>query len=164
MIEFTQVISDADYKKAIAKHYFGYKYTYISPVVGVILILGLVVLTLISPDESPKAPVFLFLLGLLMILRPVFYIQNIFKSIKSGKFSSNESTITITDDNRIIADTNGDVSSLNLADLYSYYNTKTFLFLYVFRNQFLILDKRQMSTEGMESLLAILESLEVKKR
>ena len=164
MTEFTQVISDADYKKAIAKHYFSYKYTYASPVLGLLLILGLLVVTFVSPEEAPKAPVFLYLLGAFMLLRPLFYVQNVFKSIKTSTFSSNETRIKILEDNRIITGSNGNLTSLNLADLYAYYDTDIFLFLYVFRNQFIILDKRQMSAASAEGLLRSLESLQIKKK
>jgi len=164
MTEFTQVISDADYKKAIAKHYFSYKYTYASPVLGLLLILGLLVVMFVSPEGAPRAPVFLYLLGAFMLLRPLFYIQNVFKSIKTSKFSSKETSIKITEDNRIITDSGGNSTTLNLADLYAYYDTNIFLFLYTFRNQFLILDKRQMSAASVEGLLRSLEFLEVKKK
>jgi len=164
MTEFTQVISDTDYKKAIAKHYFSYKYTYASPVFGLLLILSLLLVTFVAPDEAPSAPVFLYLLGVFMLLRPLFYIQNVFKSIKASKFSSNETSIKITEDNRIITDSGGSSTSLNLADLYAYYDTNSFLFLYVFRNQFIILDKRQMSAASIDGLLSSLESLQIKKK
>jgi len=128
------------------------------------LILGLLVVTFVSPEEAPKAPVFLYLLSAFMLLRPLLYVQNVFKSIKTSKFSSNETSIKITEDNRIITDSSGNSTSLNLADLYAYYDTDIFLFLYVFRNQFIILDKRQMSAASVEGLLRSLESLEVKKK
>ena len=164
MTEFTQVISDGDYRKAIAKHYFGYKYTYISPILGLLLFLGLLITTIFLPDVFTETPIFLFLLAAFLLLRPILYIQNVFKSMKTSKFSSNETNIQITDDNKIITNTNGNTTSLNLADLYSYYDTNSFLFLYASRNQYLVLDKRQMNTKNVDNLIRTLDSLRIKKK
>lgn len=164
MTEFNQAISDRDYKKAIAKHYFGYKYTYVSPILGLLLFLALLVTTIFLPDVSPETPIFLFLLAAFLLLRPILYIQNVFKSIKTSKFSSGETNIKITDDNEIITSNNGNLTSLNLADLYSYYDTRPFLFLYASRNQYLILDKRQMNTTDVHNLLRNLNELNIKKK
>jgi len=164
MTEFNQAITDRDYKKAIAKHYFGYKYTYISPVLGLLVILGLLIVIIFLPDVFPETPIFLFLLAAFLLLRPIFYIQNVFKSIKTSKFSSGETNIKITDDNKIITSSNGNLTSLNLADLYSYYDTKPFLFLYASRNQYLILDKRQMNTADVDNMLKTLNDLNIKKK
>ena len=163
MIEFNQVISDKDYLRAIAIHYFGYKYTYISPVLGIILIWGLLIMTLGFPHAFRETPVFPFLLGAFLILRPIFYIQNVFRSIKSNKLSSIETSIKITDDEIIITTNNGNMTVNKLADLYSYYDTKSFLFLYLSRNQYLIIDKRQMRT-NVEELTNTLDRLHIKKR
>lgn len=164
MTEFNQAISDRDYKKAIAKHYFGYRYTYISPVLGLLLIVGLLIMTIFLPDVFPETPIFLFLLAVFLLLRPILYVQNVFKSIKTSKFSSGETNIKITDDNKIITSSNGNLTSLNLADLYSYYNTKHFLFLYASRNQYLVLDMRQMNTTDVDNMLRTLNYLRIKKK
>ncbi|HLT41480.1 MAG TPA: YcxB family protein [Sphingobacteriaceae bacterium] len=163
MTKFNQVISDKDYKKAIAIHYFGYTYTYISPILGIMLLLGLLISTLGFSNVFPEKPIFLFLLSAFLILRPVFYIQNIYKSIKSNKLSSNETNIRITDDEKIITTSNGNLTSINLADLYSYYDSKFFLFLYVSRNQYLIIDKRQIR-DNIDGLIKTLDNLNIKKR
>ena len=67
MIESTQDLSEKDYKKVIAMHYFGYKYTYFNPILGIILLSTLVVFGLINPEILRKEFVFLFLIGLITI-------------------------------------------------------------------------------------------------
>lgn len=164
MTEFNQAISDSDYKKAIAKHYFSYKYTYISPILGIFILLVLLISFLFLPNVISSTGLFLFLLATFLVLRPVLYIQNVFKSVKTSKFSSYETNIKITDDDRIITNTGGNLSSLNLADLYCYYDTYPFLFLYVSRNQYLVLDKRQINLKDVEILVRTLDSLNIQKK
>jgi hypothetical protein len=164
MIVFTQMISDGDYKKAIAKHYFRYKYTYISPILGFLMLLVLVIIHFVYEDFFSETSVILFLLSLFMLLRPIFYIQNVFRSIKTSKISSNEANIKITDDDKLITDSNGNQTSLNLADLYAYYDTKIFLFLYLSRSQYVILDKRQLNNSNANLVVQVLDSFKIKKR
>jgi hypothetical protein len=162
MIEFTQTISDGDYKWAIAEHYFGYKYTYVVPVLGVLLILGLLTGAVFFEGLFPETPILLYVGAIIMVIRPVFYIYNVFNSIKTDKFSSSEVSVKVTDDNKIITSTNGNMSSFSLIDLYAYYDTRKFLFLNLSRNQYLILDKRQFT--GSNNLIRVLILLKVKER
>jgi len=164
MIEYTQVISDKDYRKAIAIHYFGYKFTYILPVMGFLIIFGLLIYLILMPEGYPSPPILLYLLGAYMIFRPLYYIQNVFKSFKTSNLFSNETDITITNDKKIIISNGGNLSSINLSDLYTYANTKNFIFLYVARNQYVIFDKRQMDDSSIAELLFMLTSLNIKKR
>ncbi len=164
MIEFKQTISDIDYKKAIALHYFGYKYTLINPILGAILLLIIVTLVIINSEFFNGKTFFLLLVSSFLITRPLFYIQNVFKNSKSNKMFSKQTNIQITDDNKIITSIGENVSTVKLTNLYLYDNKKTFLFLYIAKNQYLILDKRQMSKTQIENLIKILNRLKIKKR
>ena len=164
MAEFIQEISDRDYKKAIAIHYFGYKYTYINPILGIILLLWLFTTTILVPDEIGGNTFFLFLLACLLLLRPVFYIQNAFKSIKTYKLTSHEMKVQLTEDNKITTTSLGNSTTMNLKDLYAYKNSKGFLFLYASRNQYLILDKKQIPLTVTENLLNSLNKLNINKK
>jgi hypothetical protein len=164
MIEFNQIISDGDYKRAIAKHYFGYKYTYISPILGLLTLLGLITITFLYKGFFSETSIVLYLLAFFMLLRPILYINNVYTSIKTSKLSSNELNIKFTDDAKLITSSNGNQTSLNLADLYAYYNTKLFLFLYLSRNQYIILDKRQLNDSNASLVVQVLDSLKIKRR
>ena len=164
MIDFNQNILEKDYKKAIAIHYFGYKYTLINPILGVVMILGLLFGTLTGLLSIDNKTLLIFLLGVFLILRPFFYVQNVFKSIKSNKMSSIAVNIKITDDNKMITQNHNNISSINLADLYLYCDTKSFLYLYIARNQYIILDKGQIMKEQVNSILDNLKRLGIKKR
>jgi len=163
MTEFTQTISDNKYKKAIAIHYFGYKYTYIGPVLGCIMLLGLLILAIMLPKGYPEPPFYMYFLGAFLLLRPIYYIHNVHKNYKTGN-SSAETHFKITRDKRIEISNNGNLSSLNLKDLYAYSVSKTFIFLYVARNQYLFLEKRQMDETSIYEMLNNLNSLGIKNR
>jgi hypothetical protein len=164
MIEFTQMISDRDYKKAIAKHYFGYKYTYISPILGLLILLCLLTLHFVYKGFFHETSIFLYLLAFFMLFRPILYIKNVFNSFKTSKFFSNEVYIKITDDAKLMTNGNGIETSINLADLYAYYNTKIFLFLYLSRNHYIIIDKRQLNNSDVNHVVHALDSFKIKKR
>lgn len=164
MIEFSQRISDGDYKKAIAKHYFGYKYTYISPILGLFMLLGILTIQIVFDGFFSESTILVYLLALFMLLRPIIYINTVFNSIKTSRASSNEMNIKITDDSKLITDSDGNQTFSNLVDLYAYYDTKIFLFLYLSRNQYVILDKRQMKSSNAAFVIQLLDSLKITKR
>ncbi len=165
MTMFNQLISERDYKLAIAIHYFAYKYTYITPVLGLLMILSFLIVTVVGPkDLFPDPPYILLLLGVFLVVRPLFYIFNVFNSIKSSKLSLVESTVNITADDTITTSTGGNINSFNLKDLYAYLNAKSFIFLYVARNQYLILDKRRMDQADIDNLFGALVRLNIKER
>ena len=163
MIEFKQSISDSDYRKAIAIHYFGYGYTYINPILGLILLLVVIPLIIASPTSLDYGSIILLVLGLFLMVRPMLYINNVFRSIKSNKMSPTETSIQITED-RIVITTQDNIESVHLRNLYAYCNKQTFLFLYFARNQYLVLDKRKMSQAQLEKAVERLEKLNIKRR
>ncbi|GEM_PF-1335488 len=164
MIEFSQRISDGDYKKAIAKHYFGYKYTYISPILGLFMLLGILTIQIVFDGFFSESTILVYLLALFMLLRPIIYINTVFNSIKISRASSNEMNIKITDDSKLITDSDGNQTFSNLVDLYADYDTKIFLFFYLSRNQYVILDKRQMKSSNAAFVIQLLDSLKITKR
>ena len=162
-MKFTQTISDKNLKKAIYLHYFGSKYTYVAPVLGILLFLATSVLFVLSPcPEIPKLGgrfILLLLISSCLALRPWYYVQNVFKSI-----SSDTTTIEISDDYKL---TTGEKESsfsvtVNISDLHSYAERKNFLFLYASRAQFLILDKKQMTEEQEKTLLGLLTEFQIR--
>jgi uncharacterized membrane protein len=163
MIEFDQNIDDKKYKKAIAIHYFGYKYTYISPILG-FLVLIIMLMNLILIGEFQQNQIILAFLGAFFLIRPFLYVQNVFKSIKTKNFGTNETRIKFTDDEKIIVEIGENSSKVNLKDLYAYYNKGYFLFLYIARNQYLIIDKTKLTEEQLENIINILNRLGIKKR
>jgi len=164
MIEITQKISDKDYKRAIAIHYFGYKYTYINPILGLFILFGLLIITLGFPEFRSDTTLILFMLAAFLVLRPILYIQNVFKSVKSNKLSSNEIDITIADNENFSIQINGNLTTMKFEDLYAYNNSRDFLFLYVSRNQYTFLDKRKMIEVDVNHLVRILDSYNIKNR
>ncbi len=164
MIEINQTISDKDYKKVIALHYFGYKYTFINPILGILIILITIIFGIRNPEIFDEKIVFLILISLFLIIRPFLYIRNIFKSSKSNKTLMKKTNIKITDDDKIVTTVGENVSTISFKDLYSYFDKKTFLLLYLARNQYLIIDKKIMSNSQVESLINTLNRLKIRKR
>ncbi len=165
MIGLEQKLSTKDLKKAIRIHYFGYKYTYINPILGVGIVLISTYYLVMRSWLLDKNVIILFLLGIFLILRPVIYVQNILKCLKSSKVSPrNKATIQITDDNKIIASVEDNSTTIDLKDLYSYCDKNDFLFLYLAKNQYFLLDKKQMSADHVHHLTKILATLNIKKR
>jgi YcxB-like protein len=164
MIEFSQTISDQEYKKAIAIHYFGYKYTYINPILGVIILSVTVFKGINNAGPITHTTVFICLLSIFLLIRPLLYIQNVFKSIKSNKLSSNKVNIKITDDDKIQTEVDDNTSSISMKDLYSYFDSKNFLYLYMARNQYFILDKNNISSNQISDIVNTLNRLNIKER
>ena len=164
MIEISQNLSDKDYKKAIALHYFGYKYTWISPILGVLMSITFMISALLNPGTIDNKLIFAILFSVYLIIRPFLYIQNVFKSQKSNKTLLKETEIKITEDNKMITMIGENSSSINLLDLYSYMDKKNFLILYLAKNQYQIIDKRLLKNSESEILTAKLKELGIKNR
>lgn len=99
-----------------------------------------------------------------IILLAAGHANNVFNSIKTSRISSNEMNIKVTDDAKLITDSDGNQTLFNLSDLYAYYDTKIFLFLYLSRNQYIILDKRQMKASNAALVVQLLDSLKITNR
>lgn len=164
MIEISQNLSDKDFKKAIALHYFGYKYTLINPILGILILSVFAIYGIFNPEIFNEKSIFLILIGLYLVIKPFLYIQNVFKSQKSNTLLSKKTEIRITEENKIIVSAGENVSSFNLSDLYSYFDKKKFLLLYIAKNQYQIIDKTLLTNSEAEMLVRKLKELGIKKR
>jgi len=164
MFSFTQHLSDKDLRRALRIHYFGYKYTLITPALGALVALYFLVDLVIHPDQFNPSKLLLLIAGLFFILRPRLYITNIFRNIRSQKISESPATIRLTEDEKISSQV-GESNSVNaLQELFAYADKQDFLFLYVARNNFLILDKRLMPQGMLEKLISLLLHHRIRKK
>jgi len=164
MYTYTQHLSDKDLRRALRIHYFGYKYTLITPALGALVALYFLVDLVIHPDQFNPSKLLLLIAGLFFILRPRLYITNIFRNIRSQKISESPATIRLTEDEKISSQVGESNSVIALQELFAYADKQDFLFLYVARNNFLILDKRLMP-QGMHSqILSIFAKFRIKRR
>jgi len=164
MQKFTQKLSDQDLRKALRIHYFGYKYTLITPIMGAAVSLYLLYLIINSPWPPEPTMWLLLIAGAFFILRPRLYINRILSNIKSQKMFAGSMSIELTEDERIIATAGDSMSVMPLKDLYGFTNRQDFLHLYLAKNNFLILDKREMSETMLEKLISLLEKHAIRKR
>jgi hypothetical protein len=163
MMQFNQHISEKDYKRAILLHYFGYKYTYITPVLGAFVFVTMT-LNLIFTHEIDQGKIIAILLSLFLMARPFLYVQNIIRSIRLQKNAFSFTTIKFTDNGEIEIRVDDNYSSIRLKDLIAYTSKKNFLFLYVARNQFILIDKTKLSDDEFARVVDILKDLGVNKR
>lgn len=157
-MEFTQEISKRSYKKAIIKHYFAFGFTYINPVFGVTLIL--IFLFMIFPVEEFEKKSFLYLLGgVFLLLRPLIYVNQIASIHRVGlmKFELNNlDEMTISQ--------NGTSSSFFINELYAYADRGDFLFLYLTKYRFHVIDKRQAAKPFLDQLNTKLNNYGILKK
>ena len=151
-MEFTQEISKQEYKKAILRHYFAFGFTYINPIVGVTLIL--VFLFMIFPIQAFEKKSFLYLLGgVFLLLRPWIYVNQIASMHKKGimKFELNNlEEMTISQ--------NGSSTSFFIKELYAYADRGEFLFLYLTKYRFHVIDKQQADQAFLDKLKTMLNN------
>ncbi|MCX2746166.1 YcxB family protein [Mangrovivirga sp. M17] len=164
MITINQTLSDKESKKAIAKHYFGYKYTLINPIIGLITILGIISIWILNSEILNYKFLVVFGLGIYLLLRPVIYIQNVFKSMNSNNKLSDDLKILIDADDRIITNIGENKSIFSIKDLYAYYEVKDFLFLYVSKNMYLIIKRDSVENSEYPELINVLKRHNIKKR
>lgn len=163
MIEFNQHLSEREYKRAILLHYFGYKYTYITSVLGAFLFV-MMVLNIIFTQEIDQGKIIPILLSLFLMARPFLYVQNIIRSIRTQKNAFGFTTIKFTENGEIESRAGDNFSSIRLKDLIAYTSKKNFLFLYVARNQFILIDKTKLLDDEFARVIDILKTLGITKR
>jgi hypothetical protein len=164
MYTFSQQLSDKDLRNALRIHYFGYIYTLITPVLGALISLYFIATMIIQPESFNPSKLLLLIAGLFFILRPRLYITNIFRAIRSQKNAEFPATINLTEDNKIESHVGESSSTISLEELFAYADKQNFLFLYVTRNNFLILDKREMPVGMHEKLISLLLIFRIKKK
>ena len=164
MIEFEQKITSVEYTKAVAIHYFGYKYTLINPVLGFTILILLGIVSVTTPEMINTTFFILLVLAVYLLLRPLIYIQGAYQATKSNEAFFELTQITITDDEKMIARANGDESSVYLKSMYAYSDTKDFIFLYYSRVQYFLLNKRYMKSNQIEEVVSKIERLGIKAR
>ncbi len=157
-MEFTQEISKQEYKKAIMRHYFAFGFTYINPIVGVTLIL--IFLFMIFPTQAFEKKSFLYLLGgVFLLLRPWIYVNQIASIHTKGimKFELNNlDEMTISQ--------NATSTSFFINELHSYAYRDEFLFLYLTKYRFHVIDKKQAGQLFLDHLNTILISNGIHKK
>lgn len=165
MIQFQQTLSDKDYKRAFLRHYFKAKYRYITLVMGYFLLLlslvGIIGGILNGPNFLPNSIV-LIAFGLVFALSPYLTVRSWTKNIKSSKLFSATTNYQITNDS-IIVSVGENTFTVNLRELYSFYNKDRFLMLYISKVQFYIIDKEKLSIEQTEVITDRLKSLGIKE-
>ncbi len=164
MQSFTQNLSDKDLKKTLRIHYFGYKYTLITPVMGGLVSLYLIYHIIANPGLPEPAIWLLLIAGAFFILRPRLYINRIFSNIKARKIAEETMSITLTDDEKISSVVGESQSLIPLKELHRYADKQDFFFLYVSKDNFLVLDKREMPTGFLNKLHDIMEKYNIRKR
>lgn len=162
-MNFTQKINEKDFKKALYLHYFSFKYTWINPILGVLMILIAVCLSIVYKLFDTNILI-VILLGLFLTIRPWWYVRQVLNSGRTDKTCSTEFEVEITDDDKIVTRQGEDYSSICLSNLYAWYDKSPFLFLYSARNQYLVLDKRQMTDDQVHDLTERLDQMHVRKR
>ncbi len=164
MIEIEQKVTKAEYIKAVTIHYFGYKYTLINPVLGLVILILLSMAGIIVPEMINPSFYILLALSVYLLLRPLIYIQSVYQAAKSSKSFFEPTQITITDEEKISASANGDETSVYLKNLYAYYNTKDFIYLYYSKAQYLLLNKRYMEPRQVKEVVSIIKQIGVRSR
>jgi hypothetical protein len=164
MDSFTQKLSDKDLRRTLRIHYFGYKYTLITPVIGALVSLYFIFTLIRDPESYEHTTLLLVIAGVFFLLRPRLYINKIFSNIKSQKISEGTMTIQLTDDEKVISSIGQTQSVIPLKDLYAQADKQDFLFLYVAKNNFLALDKREMPGAMLQKIKDILKRYNIRKR
>lgn len=164
MNSFTQQISDEDLRKALRIHYFGYKFTLITPVLGALISLYFLVNLITQPDAFNPSKLLLLIAGVFFILRPRLYITNIFRAIRSQKNADLPANIELTEHETLVSRVGESSSIIALKELFAYADKQDFLFLYVGRNNFLILDKRVMPELMYQQMVRIFEHYRIKRK
>lgn len=163
MIKFSQKIDKKTYMRAIIKHYFAYGYTYIAPIIGIVL-FSLSLFLLIRTGEMKESQMVFGLLSLILIARPYLYAYNIFKSVQSNNFNSDKTKIQFTDDDKLIVEFGENCSSMQLKDLYAYYIKTNLLYLYSTRNQYILIDLSKINEVELKHIIDTLKGFDIKKR
>ncbi len=163
-IEFKQNLSDKDFKKAIAIHYFGLKYTFINPVFGFIILVMFIALNFKFGFLFEPSFLVLVVIALFLMARPLLYIQSVFNNSKTNKTLHQETTFQFTEDDKIIASANENQSIFKLNDLYAYSNKKTLILLYISKVQYYIIDKKVIDNTKQDLIVGKLLELGIKKK
>jgi len=165
MITIRQKLKTEDYKKALYTHFFSYGYTFISPVLGISLLLTLLTLWGIYGFDFDYRTVLVVLISLFLISRPMRYVYQVLSSYKTSPDFGKEMQIQFWDEeDKIVATSKHSSSTFIFKNLYAYCNKKRFFFLYASNNQFMILDKNQMKNEEVSTLLEWVNKRGIKKR
>lgn len=165
MIIVHQILNTEVYKKALYVHYFNFRYTFISPVLGISLLLVLFILWWVHKFDLDYRAIFVILFSFFLISRPTRYVYQLLSSHKTSPDFGKEIQIQFSDEEDKIATTSEHSSStLSFKDLYAYCDKKRFLFLYASKNQFMILDKNQIRTEDVSMLLYWIRKRGIKKK
>jgi hypothetical protein len=164
MESFTQKLSDKDLRRTLRIHYFGYKYTLITPVIGGLVTLYLLFTLISDPQSYEHTTLLLMVAGVFFMIRPRLYISKIFANIKSQKISEGTMTVQLTEDEKVVSSVGESKSIFPLKDLYAHADKQDFLFLYVAKNNFLALDKREMPATMLHKLTGIMDKNNIKKR
>lgn len=143
-------MSKRDYKKAILKHYFAFGFTLINPIVGTFLIL--VFIYMIFPPEEFENKSFLYLLGgVFLLLRPWIYVTQIASVHRKG-----EMKFELNQEDELTVSQNGKSATSNIADLYAFADRGQFVFLYMTKFRFHVIDKKQAGGDFLRYLDGIL--------
>jgi len=149
-MEFTQEMSRSDYKRAILKHYFAFGFTYINLVMGILLIAAFIYK--LFPLEAFENKSFLYLLGgVFLILRPWIYVSQIASVYRQG-----EMKFEINEEDELTLSQNGKSSTINIKELYAFADRGQFVFLYMTKFRFHVIDKRQAGGDFLRYLDGIL--------
>lgn len=163
-VEFKQNLSEKDFKKAIAIHYFGFKYTYINPAIGVVLLVIFIALNLKFGFLFEPSFLVLVAVALFLIARPWLYVQNVYKSSKTNKTLHKEAIFQFTDEDKIVAIVGENQSTFSLKDLYAFSNKKTLILLYISKTQYFIIDKKAIDEQKQEMITNKMKELGIKKK
>ncbi len=164
MHSFTQNLSDKDLRKTLRIHYYGYKYTLITPVLGALVTLFFLVRLALDPQSFEPVVLLVLVAGVFFMLRPRLYISRIFANIKSQKLTGQPLNVQLDDDEKIVSTAGDSQSVISLKELHRYAETSDFLFLYVTKNNFLALDKREMPSAMLQKVKSIIEKYRIRKR
>lgn len=165
MIAICQKLKSEDYKRAMFVHFFSYGYAFIGPISGIILLVITLILWGVCDFDFSYRIILVVLISLYLISRPVRYVYQVFSAYKTSPDFGKEMQIQFFDEeDRIVVTSNYSSSTLAFKDLYAYCNKKRFLFLYASKNQFMILDKNQMKSEEVSTLLEWIRKRGIKKR
>ncbi len=163
MIEFKQLLTETDYRKAAGINYDRYKRSAVILILGIIMILMGVFLLFFMTYYTTAFGIFGILYGIIVLLRKTFYKRSIVKNVKSGKNFGREIHVTISEDGMIKTSEGSDESKFDLKNFYGYHIGKIGILLYPQKNFFMILKKESLGEKDFSEILEILKNTGVKK-